>query len=60
MTQFCIAYCGILSKHNLSEDEQARLKNIEKQLSALSYGDTLKSVQSRDLIYKIAEQLGIN
>lgn len=50
----------LLSKHNLSEDEQARLKNIEKQLSALSYGDTLKSVQSRDLIYKIAEQLGIN
>ena len=50
----------LLGKHNLSDNEQARLKEIEKQLSALSYGDTLKSVQSRDLIYKIAEQLGIN
>ena len=50
----------LLSKHNLSDEEQSRLKDIEKQLSALSYGDTLKSVQSRDLIYKIAEQLGIN
>lgn len=50
---------SLLRKSHLSEDEQARLKQLSSELSALSIGDSLDSIRSRELMYKIAEQLGI-
>ena len=50
MTQFCIAYCGILSKHNLCATgttgklvSEATGLNIEKYLSGSQGGDQIGS-----------------
>lgn len=49
----------LLEKHTRTPQEEERLKELDKELSSLSYGDTLAQIQSRELIQKIAERLQI-
>lgn len=51
---------SLLEKSIRTPEEEERLKELDKTLSALSYGDTLAQIQSRELIQKIAECLQIN
>lgn len=50
---------ALLEKSTRTEQEEDRLQELDKELSALSYGDTLAQIQSRELIQKIAERLKI-
>ena len=50
---------ALLAKHNLSNDDKHRLELLDKELSTLSFGSTLESIQTRQLINRIANKLGI-
>lgn len=51
---------ALLAKPTLSAEEKEKLEQLSKELSALSFGSTLDSIKTRELLYKIANSLGIN
>lgn len=59
-TPFINEQKSLLEKSIRTPEEEERLKELDKTLSALSYGETLAQIQSRELIQKIAERLQIN
>ncbi len=50
---------SLLEKNNRTSDEDSRLKELDKELSRLSFGDSIEQLKSRDLLYKIAKRLNI-
>ena len=50
---------SVLEKNNRTSDEDSRLKELDKELSRLSFGDSIEQLKSRDLLYKIAKRLNI-
>lgn len=50
---------SLLEKNNRTSDEDLRLKELDKELSRLSFGDSIEQLKSRDLLYKIAKSLNI-
>lgn len=50
---------SLLEKNNRTSDEDSRLKELDKELSRLSFGDSIERLKSRDLLYKIAKRLNI-
>lgn len=50
---------SLLEKNNRTTDEDLRLKELDKELSRLSFGDSIEQLKSRDLLYKIAKSLNI-
>ncbi len=47
----------LLAKTNLTSEEQKRLDDLNTELSSLSYGTSLESILTRDVIKKIASKL---
>ncbi len=47
----------LLAKTNLTSEEQKRLDDLNIELSSLSYGTSLESILTRDVIKKIASKL---
>ena len=50
---------SLFEKNNRTSDEDSRLKELDKELSRLSFGDSIEQLKSRDLLYKIAKRLNI-
>lgn len=50
---------SLLEKNNRTSDEDSRLKELDKELSRLSFGDSIEQLKSRNLLYKIAKRLNI-
>lgn len=50
---------SLLEKNNRTSDEDSRLKELDKELSRLSFGDSIEQLKSRDQLYKIAKRLNI-
>ena len=50
---------SLLARHDLTDSERGRLKEVDTELSKLSYGDSIEGIRNRELLYKVAHQLGI-
>ena len=49
----------LVGKVALSEREKAELKELDGELSGLAYGDSIREIEVRKMIYEIANKLGI-
>ena len=49
----------LLQKTNRTAEEDSRLDEINRELSVLSYGETLEQIQTRQLLNQIAHRLNI-
>lgn len=52
-------HMALLEKTDRTPEEDKRLKELDKILSNISYGETSDAIRSRELIYKIAAEMGI-
>lgn len=49
----------LLEKSNLSEEDKLKLAKLDTELSGLVFGDSMKEIEIRNLVYKIADKLNV-